>query len=69
MAELTDKKGVIGNAANLALPNGTIVDKFQQNLGLRLPTGCGSMQDVHLTPSFHFQMKKIDNNHWQLVKP
>ena len=66
---ILDQKGVLGDAAFAYYPVGTILDEFDQSLGLRLPTGCGGTQDITAGGVFHFQMIKVDSGHWKLVSP
>lgn len=68
--EITDGKGVIVNdqAAWNADPPGTVADEFDQSFRITLTDGCGNNTDYNLSPTFHFQMKKVDNGSWELER-
>lgn len=67
--EITDGKGIIVNnqAAWDADLVGAVEDEFDQSIRITLPTGCGANQDYDLSPTFHFQMLKVDNGNWQFI--
>jgi len=67
--ELTDGKAVVVNNQQLYDddPVGTVEDEFDQSIRITLPTGCGADQDYDLSPTFHFQMLKVDNSNWHLI--
>jgi hypothetical protein len=69
MNTITDGKGLIGDANYQAFANGSIVDEIDQNLGVKLPTGCGGTREIHFPETFHFRYKKIDNNNFQILSP
>jgi len=66
---LTDMKGLVGDANYQAFANGVVVDEIDQNIGVKLPTGCGGTLEVHFPETFHFRFVKIDNANFQIVSP
>jgi hypothetical protein len=69
MDTITDWKGMLGDAAYQANANLSIVQVIDQNLGVKLPTGCGGTSEIHFPQTFHFRFKKIDNNNFQILSP
>jgi hypothetical protein len=66
---ITDGKGVDNSAAWPFYNPGDIFDELDQNLGVKLPTGCGGTREIHFPETFHFRYMKIDNNNYQLLSP
>ena len=62
-------KGLVGDANYQAFANGVVVDEIDQNIGVKLPTGCGGTLEGHFPETFHFRFVKIDNTNFQIVSP
>lgn len=67
LGAVIDGKGIINSAGYRALATNTLVEHFDQFIGLKVATGCGGTLEIHFPNKFKFKMIKIDNSNWQLI--
>jgi hypothetical protein len=67
LGAVTDGKGIVDSPLYQGWQPNTIVEHFDQYIGLKVPTACGGTQEIHFPTKFQFKMIKIDGGNWQLI--